>query len=145
MAKIPFTKQELTRAWREAGKVADVTPRENPHRLLLFYAVECGLKAVYLKNMQLDVIDNQIATELAHDLNKIATLVRVRKDDLLPTGLAMKPCKINKSDFPRRCDVSQLNQIWRYGGKLSGDQGVDDNALEVKLISMNAWIKKELQ
>jgi hypothetical protein len=35
-----FTDRELQKAWRENKKASEVTPRQNPHRLLLFYAVE---------------------------------------------------------------------------------------------------------
>lgn len=68
MAKIPFTDRELTRAWRNAFSVSKVDPRGNPHRLLLFYAIECGLKAAYLKKHSKTVVDSTIADEFSHDI-----------------------------------------------------------------------------
>lgn len=144
MAKLPFTKQELTRAWRDATAFSDVEQRQNPHRLLLFYAVECGLKAVFLTQRHLDVIDDDTANMLKHDLNKIADLVALPKKQLLPEGVSMKNCNINKTLTPRNCHVSQLNQVWRYGGKLTGPGTITDQILEQKLLQINAWINKEL-
>ncbi|HEC2088026.1 hypothetical protein LVW29_03400 [Klebsiella oxytoca] len=144
MAKLPFTKQELTRAWRDATAVSDAEPRQNPHRLLLFYAVECGLKAVFLTQRNLDIIDEENAELLSHDLNKIANLVLLPKAQLLPEGVSMKNCNINRASTPRNCHVSQLNQVWRYGGKLTGPGAITDQILEEKLLQINAWINKEL-
>ncbi|MBV6819339.1 hypothetical protein KWG64_15470 [Rahnella sp. PD12R] len=144
MAKLPFTKQELTRAWRDATAVSNVEPRQNPHRLLLFYAVECGLKAVFLTQRNLDIIDEVNAGLLSHDLNKIADLVLLPKTQQLPEGVSMKNCNINKTSTPRNCHVSQLNQVWRYGGKLNGPGTITDLVLEQKLVQINAWINKEL-
>ena len=144
MAKLPFTKQELTRAWRDATAVSDAEPRQNPHRLLLFYAVECGLKAVFLTQRNLDIIDEENAELLSHDLNKIANLVLLPKAQLLPEGVSMKNCNINRASTPRNCHVSQLNQVWRYGGKLTGPGAITDQILEEILLRINAGINKEL-
>ena len=59
MSALPFSDRELTRAWRELSAVATPTNsvRQNPHRLLLFYAVECGLKAIWLKRQGRTLFD----------------------------------------------------------------------------------------
>ncbi|HCU2540953.1 TPA: hypothetical protein OUK45_000997 [Klebsiella pneumoniae] len=124
--------------------MSDAEPRQNPHRLLLFYAVECGLKAVFLTQRNLDIIDEENAELLSHDLNKIANLVLLPKAQLLPEGVSMKNCNINRASTPRNCHVSQLNQVWRYGGKLTGPGAITDQILEEKLLRINAWINKEL-
>ena len=47
---IVFTLREFKRAWRDASSAYDnCTKKTNAHRLLLFYAVETGLKAVVLR------------------------------------------------------------------------------------------------
>ena len=56
----------------------------------------------------------------------------------------MKNCNINRASTPRNCHVSQLNQVWRYGGKLTGPGAITDQILEEKLLQINAWINKEL-
>lgn len=45
---LPFTNRVVPRL-AQIACTANVQPRDNTHRLLLFYAVECGLKAVWLK------------------------------------------------------------------------------------------------
>ncbi|GCL37866.1 hypothetical protein SR1949_29780 [Sphaerospermopsis reniformis] len=51
MAKIPFTDKEMEKAWLRNISAYYKTPQPhtNAHRLLLFYAVECGLKAIFMK------------------------------------------------------------------------------------------------
>ena len=71
---IPFTRRELLRAWNMATKASSSLYRNNAHRLLLFYAVECGLKATYLKRNNLDPLDSQTAAPIMHDLNRILGL-----------------------------------------------------------------------
>ena len=70
MSTIPFTDRELKRAWRELS-VAAITSnnlRTNPQRLLLFYAVECGLKAAWLKRKRKTLFDDADIDEIGHDL-----------------------------------------------------------------------------
>lgn len=43
-----LSRRELKKAWQSASKAyTDASNKTNAHRLLLFYAVETGLKAVY--------------------------------------------------------------------------------------------------
>lgn len=59
---IQFTRREIEKAWRENLLASSSkTPRTNPHRLLLFYAVECGLKAILMRRRQRDCTDASIA------------------------------------------------------------------------------------
>jgi hypothetical protein len=49
---IPFTDREMEKAWSQnlcAYQNSQETSRTNAHRLLLFYAVECGLKTILMK------------------------------------------------------------------------------------------------
>lgn len=51
MAALPFTLREMQTGWRknfQAYKKAS-PPIHNAHRLLLFYAIECGLKSILMK------------------------------------------------------------------------------------------------
>jgi len=68
---IQFTRREIEKAWREnLSASSSKTPRTNPHRLLLFYAVECGLKAILMRRRQRDCTDASIA-EFGHDINRL--------------------------------------------------------------------------
>jgi hypothetical protein len=140
---IPFTRRELHNAWRSAKAASIVQPRTNPHRLLLFYAAECGLKAVYLKQQQADIIDGDIADKLKHDLNKIMDLLRMGKDYLLPISLSLPAIKQKDgTERQRPCDAGTLNQVWRYGGSLKNPS---DAAIEQQLEKINLWIAEELR
>lgn len=142
MAKIPFTNRELVRAWRSSLDVSKSEQRTNPHRLLLFYAIECGLKATYLKQINKTVIDSDIAQQFSHDINKLCEKLSINSSFMLPQSLCMKDCKVDSKDVTRTCSPSEINQIWRYGGTLDGVE--NDIFLEGKLEKLNEIIEKEL-
>ncbi|CAK6466145.1 hypothetical protein KLEPA_00111 (plasmid) [Klebsiella pneumoniae] len=142
MAKIPFTNRELVRAWRSSLDVSKSEKRTNPHRLLLFYAIECGLKATYLKQINKTVIDSDIAQQFSHDINKLCEKLSINSSFMLPQSLRMKDCKVDNKDVTRKCSPSEINQIWRYGGTLDGVE--NDIFLEGKLEKLNEIIEKEL-
>jgi hypothetical protein len=146
---IPFTDQEIEKAWRE-NKIAYMTSaneqRKNPHRLLLFYAVECGLKAILMRRQGKTRSDLCIdITDCQHNLNKLLDCLSVRKDLRLPGQLNMKPIKIKAKDgyHERKFTPGELNQIWRYGGCCF--TGATDEELEKKLLEIVAWIEGELK
>lgn len=142
MAKIPFTDRELTRAWRNAFSISKVGSRDNPHRLLLFYAIECGLKAAYLKKHNKTVVDSSIAQEFSHDINKLCIQLSVNSSLMLPKSLQMKSCLVEHKEVQRTLSPSEINQTWRYGGSFIGAE--NDLVLEGKLEQLNEFIKKEL-
>ena len=80
MSVILFTDRELTRAWRELSVVAlppATGDRQNPHRLLLFYAVECGLKAVWLKRERRTLFEGADIHRTGHDLQQLLKDLKV--------------------------------------------------------------------
>lgn len=148
MATIPVTLRELTKAWRNAQDAANsaklhVNKQNNAPRLLLFYAAECGLKAVYLQRNQLEVLDGTIIDELGHNINKTLNKLHAGKSLELQTSLSLGSCKINKQAVQRSCQVDQINQVWRYGAEFK--QPNDDMALEGKLLEINLWIASNLR
>ncbi|MFN9598528.1 MAG: hypothetical protein ACK56T_05750, partial [Dolichospermum sp.] len=71
---ITFTDREMQRAWRENFSASHNhnRVRTNAHRLLLFYAVECGLKAVLMKRKNVSRTD--LCPEIlkyGHDINEL--------------------------------------------------------------------------
>lgn len=140
---ITFTRRELVRAWKNAQTASKANSRNNAHRLLLFYATECGLKAAYLKRQGLDVIEAEIGRRFQHNLNEIMSDLKVGGDYLLPTNLNL--ASIKKRDgtqLPRPCDIGTFNQVWRYGGEFTSD---DDGRVEKMLEKINVWIAKEIR
>jgi hypothetical protein len=139
---IPFTRRELTRAWRQAYDASRVTPPSNAHRLLMFYAAECGLKASYLKQRNVEILDSTIASELMHDLNRVMDRLFIGATYHLPNSLSLNAITQNGNQIARNCECRELNQVWRYGGRLTLPN--DDVRIEHALNEVNKWILKEL-
>jgi hypothetical protein len=136
---IIFTDRELQRAWRTNQKAATVEQLTNAHRLLLFYAVECGLKAVLLKRQRVDRTDLCLdLADVQHNVNRLLDRLRAGKELQLPDQLWMKPLK---NDEERKFSCGEINQMWRYGGDCTA---ISDRELEKKLQDILTWIKQEL-
>ena len=148
---ISFSRRELERAWRTAYSASTVNPRTNAHRLLLFYAQECGLKAVVLKRRNEDFLSQPIMDEYStksveHDLNKLLNILRAGKKLQLPTKLelpALKTRTTANGELKRPCEIGQINQAWRYGGVL--DTPHDDQKMELALEDVHKWLEGELK
>lgn len=148
MAKIPFTYRELRRASEDNYKILDLAIKiTNAHRLLLFYSVECGLKAVYLKRQGLDILSEGIVPAnskiLSHDINHLLEELKVGKDLHLSSMFSLNDIKISGKVTTRKSESLNLNQAWRYGGQLSAPS--DDEMFEKKLRQIVSWIKGELR
>ncbi len=142
MSAIPFTDRELKRAWRELSAVAEANNRQNPHRLLMFYAVECGLKAIWLKRHNKQVFNKQDIDKTGHDLRQLLKELKVGNELSLPQSLQLDPILQNGQQVPRTGDISILHQAWRYGGHCKNP---DDNSCEMQLTNVLNWIKGELR
>jgi hypothetical protein len=145
MAQIPFTDRELRRALRDLSVVATPTEgvtRKNPHRLLLFYAVECGLKAVWLKRQRRNLFERDDIEKTGHDLRQVLKDLKVGAGLSLPENLKLQPVNQNGVEQPRNGDISILHQAWRYGGecKVPTDQDCEQQLQQV----LN-WIQGELK
>jgi len=126
--------RELERAYRFHYKsyqalLANITEM-NSSLLLLFYAAECGLKAVWCKR-------NKIATTaqagskfelFRHDL--AAILIDLRRGVPLTRTMEYKDGRINLDKF---------HECWRYGGKII-NEGIIQKELEIVCL----WIGREL-
>ena len=154
MAQIPFTDQEMRRAWREnrmASAASIQVKRNNAHRLLLFYAIECGLKAVLMKRKSITRTDHcDEIGEAQHDINKLLDALGAGKKLKLPNKLNIAPIKDKSSKEERKLESGKINQMWRYGGvvkskTLDGKSvNLTDDDLEKYLIEISKWIDQEL-
>jgi hypothetical protein len=91
--KIPFKRGEMIRAWLQNIAASQFEPRNNAHRLLLFYAVECGLKAVIMTRENLTRTDQPRkkgynVDDFGHDINLLLDELRVG------AKIRLKPTKI---------------------------------------------------
>lgn len=142
MSQLPFTLRELKNAWRQLRGASICNPRNNAHRLLLFYSIECGLKAAWLKNEGKNVLDSQDISRTGHNLNKILKDLRVPQP--LPANLCMSAINHgNRNPVLRKGAIEALHQVWRYGGALVSPP-IDDAGMEVFLENIHKWIDKEL-
>ena len=147
MSTIPFTDRELKRAWRELS-VAAITSnnlRTNPQRLLLFYAVECGLKAAWLKRKRKTLFDDADIDEIGHDLRCLSKKLCLGAKLSLPKNIQLEPVKpITKGlpEIPRNGSITLLHQAWRYGGQC---QNPSDEECEQQLQNILIWIEGELK
>ncbi len=145
---IPFTDREMEKAWRENKSVydsSDKTQRKNAHRLLLFYAVECGLKAILMRRQQKRRTDLcQEILECQHNVNKLLDYLRSGSSLKLPIQLNMPKIRSKSGYDERKFTPGDLNQMWRYGGCCLAD-GITDEHLEKKLLEIANWIDGELR
>lgn len=143
MAQIPFTLRELRRAWKNLRIASSQLPRTNAHRLLLVYSIECGLKAVWLKNECRSLFVAADIQRTGHDLNNI--LKQLRMGMILPLSFDLNEVKDErkKSVARRQCSIDALHQAWRYGGELVSPP-MNDDAMEKKLEAVQLLIEKEL-
>ncbi|MBD2616574.1 hypothetical protein H6G94_36065 [Nostoc punctiforme FACHB-252] len=153
MSVVAFTDREMQKAWQANLQASMNNSRNNAHRLLLFYAIECGLKAILMKRQGVScTIHCKEISEAQHNINKLL--------DFLSAGQALKlPNQFNMSSIndkglkqERKLDSGKINQMWRYGGKvtdMSDGKGntvnITDEDLEKCLIKISQWIEKELR
>lgn len=136
---IPFTDREIQQAWRMNQEASVVESRCNAHRLLLFYAVECGLKAVILKREGKNLTDHcPYLLEAGHNINRLLDYLRAGKSLKLPEQITMSSIRKNQE---RKLTTGEINQMWRYGGC---GYNINDYQLEEQLIKISKWITQEL-
>lgn len=136
---IPFTDREIQRAWRMNKEASEVESRSNAHRLLLFYAVECGLKAVILKRKDKNLTAHcPDLLEAGHNVNRLLDYLGAGKSLKLPEQIIMSSIRKNQE---RKLTTGEINQMWRYGGC---GYNINDQQLEEQLIKISQWITQEL-
>lgn len=90
------------------------------------------------------MLDEKTGQPVKHDLNKMLDTLKAGKEVLLPVDLTLPSVNgANRQTISRRCGSGQVNEVWRYGGKL--DQPHDDVALESALELIFEWLKGVLR
>ncbi|MCQ8127503.1 hypothetical protein [Methylomonas rivi] len=139
---IVFSLRELKRAWRESSSVfKECEQKTNAHRLILFYAVETGLKAVMLKREGKQDSENMFF-DIKHDLNKLLSELKVARELHLPKDIHLDDLTLSKPHKQRNTGTCDLNQVWRYGAQAKTPT---DAELEEKLCAIDDWINGELK
>lgn len=145
MAQIVFTLRELKNAWRQTYLAFETASNKtNAHRLLLFYAVETGLKAVLLDREGKQISKDQFS-EFQHDLNKLMDYLKTGKEYRLDSKIYLSDLRCltsRKEGQGDSANCGELNQVWRYGAKAKIPT---DEELETKLLAIHEWIAGELR
>jgi hypothetical protein len=142
----PFTDRELTRAWRQLRQTSLPLAnqgRNNAHRLLLFYAVECGLKAVWLKRNNKTLFAGDDIEQTGHNLCRLLDQLRAGQRFRFSQNIRLTAAKdVSGTDIPRNGSIEILHQAWRYGGE---SYQPNDTTCEQQLEQVLEWINGELQ
>ncbi len=153
---LALTYSEMKKAWEQNLLASEITPRTNAHRLLLFYAVECGLKTVLMKRGEKKRTDllSQAIKECKHDINKLLNHLSAGGRLSLPHEIFIKEILDTRNNpEERKLKNGKINEMWRYGAKViaivnrEGDEKINasDQDIENKLLEISKWISKELE
>ncbi|MGE5343303.1 MAG: hypothetical protein ACM3SY_17680 [Candidatus Omnitrophota bacterium] len=113
--KISVSQTEMEKAFRTHKSVWE-KDQKNPnhsHKMVLFYAVECGLKAYYMKKKGLEFSSdaNDSVHRYSHNLNEL-----LKKLDLSP-----RIPNIGKN-LESPLSAVHLHTAWRYGKILDNEE-----------------------
>ena len=131
---IPAGFSELRRAFWQHSHVAE-NGTSTAHYLLLFYAVECGLKAVYLQRKKFNSIE-KIRDEKLRASHDLARWVKELRLPARITG-AIPTFRLERDGSS--WSVDQAHQAWRYGvGLVIGNE----KTLVSWLRQIHGWIRE---
>ncbi|MDH2231313.1 hypothetical protein N5K37_15535 [Delftia tsuruhatensis] len=138
---IQVTRKEFEKGWARARSVYQVSGVDgitnNAHRLMLFYAVENGLKALIMKIERIRDGNADFGDEL-HNINKLLDRAGAIKSLRIMDNIRIKNASGNTQ---RGCGVGDINQMWRYGCVASQPS---DSEIEGDLKTVAIWIEEQL-
>jgi hypothetical protein len=105
---------------------------ESASALLLFYAVECGLKAAVLRRAGQRSSADLPQHLYSHDLRSLIKELR------LPQQFVLTSCRLRASS--NRLEPTEWHQAWRYGATLDAE---DEKRAVAALKSLSDWCRKE--
>ena len=117
---IKFGARALQRRAKElkAAAMREVEHDQDAAALLMFYAAECGLKAVHMSRNGLKDTDDERggarpASRYGHRLHDLAGDLRV------PAAVAKAPARGVLAPSGDVVAVERYHEVWRYGGRIS--------------------------
>jgi len=135
---IHVTLSEIIKAFRTHKEVIEknLNQANRSVNMLLFYTVECGLKALYmkrnnLKNTGIDNPSNESASHFGHDLNRILAKLIINKK--IPKTLAINP--------EQQIEPADLHAVWRYGRNLDREK---EQACIKQLLNIYNEVKEKI-
>ena len=136
LAMIPVGHSELRKAYRQHSRCAQ-TGSEISHYLLLFYAVECGLKSEYLLTNHFTSIEKLSDERLrsSHDLGRWVKELRISAAAVGPTP----SFRLRKGGTSWQIDSA--HQSWRYNAAI---KATDEANLVQWLKRVQCWINERI-
>jgi hypothetical protein len=107
------------------------------HNLVQFYAIECGIKWVYLRRNKINTtarIQNDLL-KATHDLWLFGKELKLPAATLGPVGACFRLGR----DRDSRWHYREAHQAWRYGVRIFGS---DERALLEWLNRLQKWIEE---
>jgi len=111
---IHVSDEEIQKSYRRhksiwiSASTAKSRPNDS-HKMVLFYAVECGLKFFYMKKLGLRKTDQGNITDFGHNLNELLKSLK---------GFSQKLPQVEDED-ENQISPEDVHQAWRYGKKLN--------------------------
>jgi hypothetical protein len=138
MGRIHVGCRELEKAFRKHITLCE-SGGTSSHFLLLFYAIECGLKYLYLRENRLtstgDIQDQGLTNDKdcsGHDLGKWAKAAKISA----PEG-GFGSIRINNDKW----SVCKTHQAWRYGAIINQD---DEGKVVESLKNMKTLLNERI-
>jgi hypothetical protein len=128
------TRREIERAFRTHRAKCDPCPSAS-ERLLLFYAVECGLKAMI---MRLNNVET--STDLAEEFHIGHDIREGLKRSYAPARLTMRATTTQHNQGPQDAVAPQhLHQAFRYSVPIDWEREITSELQQVM-----EWLKERL-
>jgi hypothetical protein len=131
---LEVTRRELEKAYRQHRNHYG-TCSSYPHRLLLVYCVECGLKALLMQFHRVDRY-NQLPADLqvGHDIRAALKLLGA------PPGLSIRQARTAHGRPPQQpVTPGELHQAFRYGIPIDPQAEVTQDLQAVVM-----WIEEQM-
>lgn len=130
------SKQEFEKSFEKHYKnYKNIQPSNSSTRLLLFYAVECGLKSLIMSQEHVFLFSKLSEEEqnCKHDLKKLLKILGVEEK------YKLKAIKTNRGES---ITCGHYNEFWRYGLQCAQKE-IDENKemqIEEELKKIAEWI-----
>lgn len=125
---------------RRADELQRASARELPHdmdtaALLIFYAAECSLKAVYMRFYKLRDTgesrgNSRPAKDYGHRIDELARELRI------PAAAVPRPPRILLKRTQQEICIQSVHEAWRYGEKVE-----DADELYRWLVKLDMWAR----
>lgn len=137
--KIPAGMSQLRQAFHAHLRASQQT-QASCSCLLLFYAVECGMKSIYLRRNRLketsNISDQTLLSRDGHNLDRWVKELRISASQVGNTPYFR--LKSGGSSL----DIEKAHQAWRYGIQINSK---DEENLVKWLKALCNWIKDDIK